>query len=249
MRHPWRSVALIGGRALPASVDVIEVVVYATLAGVAAGAGLTWVWSLLLSAERPGAAQALRLTATWRLAELGTPLVIARDVDAEVPAGARVVAAGQVAPEAFAAAEVRQVPAVTAEYAVSPGSGRALLFLGGVRNGSQALLATDAATVARLEAEATALWERAEPYVERRALADAAHRTGIMVETQGQVQDVLRHQGAFLLRLEDGGQVLGVQVEREPSELKGRRVVVRGRMGKDKGGYPVLVATDLRRLE
>lgn len=227
--------------------DAIEVAVYATLAGVAAGAGLTWVWTLLRGAEAPP--QALRVTSTWRLAELGVPLVVARDVEADVPAGSRIVAAGQVAPEAFAAAQVRQVPSVTAEYAVAPGAGKALLFLGGVRPGSQAVVATDPAVVARLEAEATALWERAEPYVERRTLADAASRAGLDVETQGNVQDVLPYQGAFLLRLEDQGAVLGVQVAREPSELKGARVVVRGRMAKDKGGYPVLMATDLRRLE
>ncbi len=226
--------------------------VLATSAGVAAGAGLTWVWTLLRAAESTGpggAGQGLRLTANWSLAELGDPIVVARDVEAEVPAGARVVASGQVAPEVFAAAQVRQVPAVTAEYAVAPGSGRALLFLGGVRPGAQALLATDQATVTRLEAEATALWERAEPYVERRELADAARRPGLVVETQGLVQDVLPYQGAWLLRLEDQGAALGVRVEREPAELKGARVVVRGRMAKDKGGYPVLLATDLRRLE
>ena len=232
--------------------DAITVAVLATTAGVAAGAGLTWVWTLLRGAESSGPGQqgqGLRLTSGWSLAELGAPLVVARDVEAEVPAGARVVASGQVAPEAFAAADVRQVRAVTAEYAVSPGSGRALLFLGGVRPGAQALLATDAATVARLEAEATALWERAGPYVERRALADAARRQGLVVETQGLVQDILPHQGAWLLRLEDDGAALGVRVDREPAELKGSRIVVRGRMAKDKGGYPVLLATDLRRLE
>lgn len=214
--------------------------------GLAAGAVVAWTW---LRAPRRAPAVPLRLTSTWRLSELGAPLVVARDVEAEVPAGSRVVASGQAAPEAIAAAQVRQVPAVTAEYAVAPGSGRALLFLGGVRAGSQAIVADDPAVVARLEAEATALWEKATPYVERRALAEAAGRAGVDVETQGTVLDVLPYQGSYLLRLEDHGSVLGVQVAREPSELKGARVLVRGRMGKDKGGYPVLVASDLRRLE
>ena len=107
----------------------------------------------------------------------------------------------------------------------------------------------DAQLVARLAAEASSLWDRGEPYVERRGLADAAARAGVAVETQGTVLDVLPDQGAFLMRLEDAGQVLGVRVEREPSELKGQRVLVRGQMAKDKGGYPVLVASDLRRLE
>jgi hypothetical protein len=203
----------------------------------------------LRASSTPGASPGLKLTSTWRLSELGSPLVVARDVEAGVPPGTRIVASGQVAPEAFAVAQVRQVPAVTAEYAVDAAGKRALLFLGGVRPGSQAMPCADADLVARLAAEATALWERAEPYVERRALADAASRQGLAVETQGTVLDVLPYQGAFLLRLEDNGQVLGVRVEREPSELKGQRVVVRGHVAKDKGGYPVLVASDLRRLQ
>jgi hypothetical protein len=191
----------------------------------------------------------LKLTSTWSLAELGTPLVVARDVEADVPAGSRVVASGTVATEAFATAEVRQVPHVAAEYAVDPARRRVLLFLGGVRPGAQAILSADPTVVARFEAEATAMWERAEPYVERRALSDAAGRHGIVVETQGTVQDILPYQGAFLLRLEDAGHVLGVRVEKEPSELRGERVVVRGKMQKDKGGYPVLMASDLRRMQ
>lgn len=217
------------------------------LASIALGAaGATAYWR---SRPVPQPATDLRLTATWRLSELGAPLVVARDVDVEVPVGARVVVSGQVGAAAFEAAQVRQVPAVTAEYAVDGDRGRALLFLGGLRPGAQAMLTTDKAAVARLAAQASALWERAEPYVERHPLADAAGRAGLVVETQGTVLDVLPYQGAFLLRLEDQGAVLGVQVDREPAELKGQRIVVRGRVGKDKGGYPVLVANDVRRLE
>lgn len=222
----------------------------AALAVLAAGAGATatLVWTRLRPA--PAAPSGLpRLTSTWRLSELDAPLVVARDVDVDVPAGTRIVASGQVAAEAFAGAQVRQTAAVTAEYAVDPAGRKALLFLGGLRPGALAMPCTDRDLVSRLAAEATALWERAEPYVERRGLAEAAGRTGIAVETQGTVLDVLPYQGAYLLRLEDNGQVLGVRVEREASELKGQRIVVRGQVGKDKGGYPVLLASDLRRLE
>lgn len=206
--------------------------------------------AVLVEARGKGAAPAetMKLTSTWRLGELGTPLVVARDVEAEVPAGARVVASGQVAPEVFAAAQVRQVPHVGAEYAVDAARKRVLLFLGGVRPGAQAMLSVDPAVVARLEAEATALWERADAYVERRHLADAAGRHGLVVETEGTVQDVIPYQGSFLVRLEDGGQILGVQVDKDPVELRGERIVVRGKVAKDKGGYPVLKATDVRRM-
>ena len=216
----------------------------AGLAALVAGA-----WMLRVSLQRRPQAAAERLTSTWRLAELGAPLVVARDVEADVPAGARVVVSGQVAPEAFAAAQVRAAPHVPGEYAVDAARGRALLFLGGVRAGALALPTDEPALVARLAADAEALWARAEPYVERRSLGDVAGRVGLAVETQGTVADVLPYHGAFLLRLEDGGDVVGVQVDREPTELKGQRVLVRGTVGKDKGGYPVLKATDLRRLE
>lgn len=189
-----------------------------------------------------------KLTTSWRLSELGQPLVVARDVEADVPAGSRVVASGQVAAEVFASCEVRQVPHVSAEFAVDPVRHRVLLFLGGVRPGAQAMLAVESDLVARLQAEAQALWERADPYVERRSLADAATRQGLVVETQGTVQDVIPYQGTFLMRLEDNGQVLGVQVETEPSELRGQRIVVRGKVLKDRSGYPLLKATDVRRL-
>lgn len=222
----------------------------AALAVLAGGAGATvaTAWARLRApAATPSRRE--RLTSTWRLSELGTPIVVARDVDVEAPKGARIVASGQVAAQAFADAQVRQVPAVTAEYALSDDGRRGLLFLGGLRPGAQAMPIDDAQLVARLAAEASSLWDRGEPYVERRGLADAAARAGVAVETQGTVLDVLPYQGAFLMRLEDAGQVLGVRVEREPSELKGQRVLVRGQMAKDKGGYPVLVASDLRRLE
>ncbi|MEK6976277.1 MAG: hypothetical protein AABY18_08050 [Candidatus Thermoplasmatota archaeon] len=238
--------ALIGGQSLPEGMDAFDLV-YA-LAGFVVGAVAV---AVLVEARTrsAGPVESMKLTSTWRLAELGSPLVVARDVEADVPTGSRIVASGTVASEAFAAAEVRQVPHVAAEYAIDAGRRRVLLFLGGVRPGAQAILSVDPAVVARLEAEATALWERADPYVERRTLSDAAGRHGLVVETQGIVQEVIPYQGAYLLRLEDGGQVLGVHVDKEPSELRGQRVVVRGKMLKDKGGYPMLKASDLRRLQ
>lgn len=210
--------------------------------------GAVAVAVLVESRGRRTTPAAAKLTTSWNLGELGRPLVIARDVEADVPAGSRVVASGQVGPEVFAACEVRQVPHVSAEYAVDDGRKRILLFLGGVRPGAQAMLSVDPDLVARLQAEATALWERADPYVERRSLQDAAGRHGLVVEVQGTVQEVLPYHGAFLLRLEDHGQVLGVQVDAEPSGLKGERIVVRGKMLKDRSGYPLLKANDVRRM-
>lgn len=188
------------------------------------------------------------MTATWSLAELARPLVVARDVDVEVPAGARLVVAGTVTGQAYAAAQVRQVPDVPGEYALDAARGKALLFLGGVRSGTLALASRDAVLVARLAAEAEALWQRGAPYVEALPLADAARRLGVPLAVQGLVTEVLPRQGAFLMRLEDQGQSLGVRVQVDASELKGQRILVQGQMQRD-GGYPVLVASDVRRLE
>lgn len=159
------------------------------------------------------------------------------------------MASGQVDAAVYASCNVRQVVAVTAEYAIDAKSSKALLFVGGMRDGATALVTVDPSIIERLAAEARSLWDRSEPYVERRTLAELAGRTGLLVETQGNVQDVMPYQGRFLLRLEDAGHVLGVQVEKEPSELRGSRVLVRGRLAKDRTGYAVLEASDLRRIQ
>lgn len=215
------------------------------LAGAILGAGLTAAWRARPS--KVPAAPTDRVTSTWSLAELGAPLVVARDLDVEVPLGARVVVAGTIAPEAVAAAQVRQVPYVSGEFAVNPAKGQALLFFGGVRSGSMALPTRDQALVQRLAAEAEALWQRSEPYVERCTLGEAARREGVVVEVQGVVADVVARHGAYLIRLEEQGQALGVRVQVDAQELKGQRILVRGPMQRE-GGYPILVASDVRRM-
>lgn len=190
-----------------------------------------------------------RLTGTWRLAELGAPWVVGHDVDCDVPAGSRVVASGRVEAEVLAACEVRMAPRVAAEFAVRPDGAAALLFLGGLRAGSQAVVSRDGALGRRLAADAQALWERSEPYLERGRLADVARRFGVPVETQGIALDSLPRAGGHLVRLEDEGQVVAVAVDRPAEELKGQRLLVRGRMERDASGYPVLRAVDVRRLQ
>lgn len=227
--------------------DALDLV-YA-LAGVAVGAV---AMAAIVEAKARGAGAGpvakTKLTTGWRIAELDKPLVVARDVEAEVPAGARVLASGEVAASAYAAATVRQVAHTPAEFAVDDAGTKALLFLGGVRPDATALVTVDPELVGRLVQQAKSLWDQSEPYVERRGLAEVASRAGLLVETQGTVQDVLPYQGAYLLRLEDAGQILGVRVDKEPSELRGQRVLVRGRMAKDATGYPLLHANDLRRI-
>jgi hypothetical protein len=137
---------------------------------------------------------------------------------------------------------------VAAEVAIDAKRGKAILFLSGVRPGALALVTVEPELVARLAADAQGLWERSNPYLERRTLAEAAAAAGLVIETQGTVQDVLPYQGHFLLRLEEAGQVLGVQVDQDAEELRGAKVLVRGRVMKDARGYPTLHASDLRRI-
>lgn len=227
--------------------DALDLV-YA-LAGVVVGA--VGVAVLVEARSKGGAAPSpmAKLTTTWRIAELDQPMVVARDLEVELPPGARVLASGQVDAAAYANCEVRQVPHVATEFALDAKRSKALLFLGGVQPGATALVVVDPDLLARLDAEARSLWERSEPYVEKRSLAQLAGRSGLVVETQGNVQDVLPYQGSFLLRLEDDGHILGVQVEKEPSELRGARILVRGRLVKDRTGYPLLQASDVRRIQ
>lgn len=223
-----------------------------SLFGALLGTGLVAAaiaWQLRGRIERPAGAPAEeRLTSTWSLSELSDPLVVARDIDVMVPAGARVLVSGTVTAQAYAAAQVRQLPEVAGDYAVDAQRRKVLLLLGGARANSLALASRDPALVARLAAEAEALWQRAEPYVESRSLADATSRTGLPIAVQGVVTEVIQRQGAFLIRLEEQGQALGVRVQADATELKGQRILVRGSVQRE-GGYVVLVASDVRRLE
>ncbi len=219
------------------------------MAGFVVGATVVAILFEAMARGRSKPGETVKLTAGWRLSELQDPIIVARDLlDVEVPQGARIVSSGLVGAAAFGRGQVRQVPAVPAEFALDAKRGKALLFLGGIESGSLALLSVDPALLARLNAEATGLWERGDPYVERRSIAELAGRSGIVVETQGTVQDVLPYQGRFLLRLEDAGHVVGVQVDKDPADLRSERVLVRGKLVKDRTGYPLLEAFDLRRI-
>ncbi len=223
------------------------------LVGAAAGAG-----AALVLARRPAAGTAARgapaagafqLTTGWRVSEFDAPVVVARDVQGvQVPAGTRVVASGLVDAQVQNDCDVRQAPPVRAEFVLDAQAGRALLLPGGARAGSLGLLTTDAAIVERLETEFRSLWDKAEPYLERYRIGELRGRDGVRVETEGEVQDVLPWKDGFMLRLEDQGHVLGVLVGKDPSALQGQRIVVRGQLGRDEGGYVVLEASDVRRV-
>lgn len=189
-----------------------------------------------------------KLTSGWRIRELGQPVLVARDVvDVQVPNGCTIFASGVVDPAILKACKVRQVPAVRTEFAFDAQNQRAILFTSGVRDGTLALVTVDPGLVKRLETEYKTLASHAADYVERLRIQELAGKAGVTVETRGAVQDVLPFQDRFMMRLEDQGHVIGVLCDRDPSELEGLRVQVRGPIEK-RTGYPVILAKDIRRI-
>lgn len=189
-----------------------------------------------------------RLTSAWSLAELGSPLVLARDLPdgLAVPAGSRAVVSGRAGLAVLRSSQVRRGAEVPVEAAVGGDGRRALLFPVGVRPGTLALSVTDGALVARLASLAEAAWGAAGPYRERRALADLGGEPGVPVEAEGRVAQSLPRPspglpGGVLLRLEDGAHSAAVHAARDDG-LVGRRVRVQGRTARDASGYPVVEA-------
>lgn len=217
-----------------------------------AGTGLAGIGAGFLLGRRAQAevpAPAAKFTTAWRLSELADPVLVARDVeDVPTPRGMPVYASGLVAPEVQARCEVHETPAGAAEFAWDREAERAIVFLGGVRSGSLAMLSDDPALVGRLRAEYHRLHDRRSDYVERASLGSLGTRIGVVVETEGYVQDVLPWRDRFMIRLQDRDEVLGVVVAKDPEELRDRRVRVRGRLEKDDRGYVVLQASELRTI-
>ncbi len=190
-----------------------------------------------------------KLTTGWRLTEFRKPVIVARDVwDIKVPEGAIVLASGLVDPAVHRTCEVHSVPAVRAEFALDLEGERALLFAGGLRDGSLAAWSVEAGLLARLESEYRTLKSRATAYVERHAIADLAGRNGVVVETKGLVQDVLPWKDQYMLRLEDRGHVIAVLLQKDPSELVGQRILVKGPIDQGATGYATLVAEEIHRI-
>lgn len=223
-------------------VDLLSVVIGLLLGGIAVGVVVE-----VTGRGREKAPEPHKLTTAWRLSELQEPVLVARDVlDVEVPPGTEVLASGLVDPKVQAACRVREVPPVRAEFALDRKQRRAILFLGGVQQGSMALLTVDDALLARLETEYRRLADRSADYVERFRISELGGRSGVVVETEGLVQEVLPWKQRWMMRLEDHGHIIGVAVEKDPSELKERRVRVRGRLDKDQAGYAVIEAVEVR---
>lgn len=215
-----------------------------------AGSAIALVWFFAQrGAPAAPAGPSQTLTEGWRLRELGTPVVVAHDVDElDVPADATVFASGTVHPKVLASCTVHQVPPVRTAFAIDAEARRAIVFTGGVRDGSLALITTDPALVGRLETEHRTIAARAASYVERLPVAALAGKAGVTVQTLGVVQEILPYQDRFMMRLEDQGAIIGVLVDRDPESLRDERIMVEGRVEKPDNGYLVLHATDVRRL-
>lgn len=225
--------------------DVLSLVVGLVVGGLAVGIAIE-----AMGRAREPQRQTTKLTTGWRLSELNAPTLVARDVlDVEVPKGARVFASGLVDPAVLRVAQVHNVPPVRAEFAVDQAGQKALLFLGGVRAGTLAVLTVDPALVGRLATEARTLQDRGSAYVERHRIAELAGREGATVETQGQVADVLPFRDRFMIRLTEGDATIGVLVDKDPDALREERILVKGTLARDRTGYPVIEASEIRRLQ
>ncbi|MFA5943234.1 MAG: hypothetical protein WC876_02070 [Candidatus Thermoplasmatota archaeon] len=218
--------------------------------GVAVGAAAVVVLTLARRTSVEARVAADRLTAAWSLAELGSPLLLARDLDIELPSGTRAVVSGRASLAVLRAGQVRRAADLAVEVAVAADGRRALLFPGGLRPGALALVVADPALVARLASLAAAAWAAGVPYVERRALADLAGEPGLPIEAEGRVVQVLPRPASsgVLLRLEDGGHSVAVHAARDDG-FTGRRVRVQGRLGRDAGGYPIVEADAVTALD
>ncbi len=227
--------------------DALWVALGAVVGAAGAFGALTWFRRSVPA--RDGPRERFQLTTGWRVSEFQDPVLVVRELQGvAVPQGALVIASGLVDADIQAACEVRQAPEVRAEFVLDRAHRRALLWFGGARVGSMGLITTDETIVARLENEFKGLWDKAEPYVERYKIAQLSGRTGVTVETEGEVQEVIPWRDAWMLRLTDQGHVLGVLLPKDPTALEGRRVRVRGSLEKDRGGYVVLRAEDVREV-
>lgn len=224
------------------AIDVLALVIGFVVGGLAVGIVVE-----TMGRARSAPRASIKLTTGWRLSELQEPVLVARDVlDVQVPAGTKVYASGVVSPQIQATCRVRQVPPVRAEFALDARNDRALVFLAGVREGALGLLSVDRDMVGRLATEARTVMDRAGDYVERLRLVEVPGREGVTVETQGAVQAVLPFRERFMIRLQDGDAVVGVLVDKDPASLHEQQIQVRGRIERDRTGYPVIEATDIR---
>lgn len=222
--------------------DLLSLVVGVVLGGLAVGIVVE-----AMGRNKDQVVEQEKLTTAWRLREMREPIIVARDVmDVEVPAGCKIFASGLVDPRLQETCQVREVPPVRAEFALDLQSQRAFLFVAGLHKDAMAMVTVDEPTVRRLETEYRRLADRSSEYVERVRIQDLGGRDGVTVETEGFVQDVLPWKEQFMLRLEDQGHIIGVAVGKDPSQLKDRRIRVKGRLGRDQTGYAIIEANEIR---
>lgn len=189
---------------------------------------------------------ATKVTGSWRLSEIRSPLVACTDAAKPIfDQGARIVTAGSANPQAFHGRTFRRNTGARANFMVHPNEDRALLFMGPIAPGTLALSTVDGALCDRLRAEHKRLWEQGEAYVEELPLEQVVQRHNVGVRTRGTVQEVVTYRQRHLMRLTDGRHVIGVLVD-APLDLEGKEVVVTGRIQRGTSGYPLLDADEVR---
>lgn len=216
----------------------IGFVVGVAAAGIAVELGLKKLFS---------APETNKLTTAWSLAEFPTPWVAAKTVESiKIPKNTRLVTA-----QTYAGArdgfDLRKNPEVAGSFAVDANLPRGLLFLGDVKPGTLALWTVDERLIERLRAEFNRHWSRSTDHVERVAVGQVSGKPNLTIQTEGTVADVIPYRGNFLMRLTDGGETVGVMVDKE-LPLRGRRVSVTGVVRASSSGYPLVEAVEVQQV-
>ena len=99
--------------------------------------------------------------------------------------------------------------------------------------------------IERLRAEFNRLWTRSTDYVERAKVAEIPGKSNVTVETTGTVQDIIPYKGRYMLRLVEGGEAVGVLVDRE-LPVRGHRVTVKGIVRSSSSGYPLVEGLEVK---
>lgn len=220
--------------------------------GFTAGVAATAIaWNLTQSRTVRNPEHTKVASAQWALSQVSRgspPAIMTERLDAvDVPAGSKVLVpsgrADAVPPRVLATCEVRMHEGVTMNYAL--GRERALVFSSHIHPRAHAVYTNEESAVKRLQSEFGAMWQEADPYIQKVALSAVPDMDGRFVEVTGVASEVVEFRGRRMMRLTDGGTTVGVVTpDGGVVELQGKPVLVTGRVSREGG----MVHIDARRV-
>ncbi|HVL87948.1 MAG TPA: hypothetical protein VM681_08110 [Candidatus Thermoplasmatota archaeon] len=192
-----------------------------------------------------------KLTNMWSLSEVlqegQQPRIVATRIEGlTVPRGARVILPRGVEPppEILRAANVRVAENVDVNFAV--GREAALVFASHVHPRTLAVWTVDKPMLARLASEFKKLWDAAEPFTRKYAIADLAGKPQGDVEVGGVVLDAAEKNGRYFLRVQEQGHLATVVTQDDMAHLKGTAVRILGRL-ESSVKEPIVLATKVEK--